>query len=688
MGRSRWLIPALASLLVHCGSEGSASLADARADLAVEVASDDVTDGGTDLGDDTPTAVDLPPPDVATDEGPLPDLVPAEDVIDAAPPSDLAAPPDLPALDAALVDLPDALDVPSEDVVVLPDITLIEDIPMPFTDVAPVDVAPSRDAGPMCPNGLNDTCPTTVPGPCPTLVSGMSQVVRFTGLTANISSSCEGSLTRNGRDGVVPLTITAPSDVSITAQPTGSDVVVLALYRATGCGQSTGELRCANGSSFGSTARVSATSLEPGTYFVAVTALLGNPVMLQANVNPARPRRRGDVCPGVPITPDAPATTLSTSGFQSAADYGTSCGAGSTSSAWVDAVFSYTLTAARDVTLSVSASGSGDLAVDVSPACGARAAAIPPCQSGSMIRRVLRNQQPGTWYVTVDHRATSSGRTISASVTTATPTPTDPADRCPGVALTENVATTIDATTLGGDAALSCVRAQRSDGYFALTAPAADRDVLVNVRGNGTDAVGFALQSACGMATVGGCSGTADRAPANVWARYRGLTPGNTYTVAAGTAQSTGSLSVRYLSIPAATPVPSMNGNTSCARATVIPAEGGLFTGSTSNGERVFSVQCGVAACIGSRHVYYRLTLAERRRVVINTAGSGFDTFVNVLSGDCPGRPVDGACNDDAIGTAAMVDTTLDAGSYVVMLGGCGAGAQGTYALDVALLAP
>jgi hypothetical protein len=431
---------------------------------------------------------------------------------------------------------------------------------------------------------------------------------------------------------------------------------------------------------------VTATSLEPGTYYLAVTSLLGNPVTLNATITPARPRRRGDVCPGVPITPDAPPTALSTAGFQSSADYGTLCGAASSSASWTDAVFSYTLVAARDVTVLVSASGTGDLAVDVTSACGARSAAVPPCTTGPTVRRVIRNQQPGTWYVAVDHRATGTGRTLEASVTTSSPTRTDPADRCPGVALAEDVAMAMSADRLLGDALIPCVRNQRGDGYFTFTAPAADRDVLVNLRGT-RDTSGFQLQSTCGGASVDACVSGGEREPPNLWARYRGLTPGVVYTVAVGTSQSADGLSLRYLTVPTATPQPA-SGNTSCGRATTIPSTGGLFTGTNTAGDRNLSPACGGPACLGGRGAYYRLTLTERRRVVINTLGSGFDTVVNVLSGDCPGRVVDGACSDDALGTAALADVTLDAGSYVVLVGGCGVGAQGSYALDVAVLAP
>jgi hypothetical protein len=40
------------------------------------------------------------------------------------------------------------------------------------------------------------------------------------------------------------------------------------------------------------------------------------------------------------------------------------------------------------------------------------------------------------------------------------------------------------------------------------------------------------------------------------------------------------------------------------------------------------------------------------------------------------------------MGNAAMVDLSLAAGSYVIVVAGCGVSAQGNYALDVSVLPP
>ncbi|MEZ4391384.1 MAG: hypothetical protein R3A48_09840 [Polyangiales bacterium] len=670
MLRHGWLTLALAALLAHCG-DGPAPTEDAAGTDALEVATRDAAEASAIAAD---AGADAASSDAAHDVPTLdaPD-VPALDVTEL----------DAPELDAPDLDAPDHVEPDHVEPI---DIALIEDLPFAPPDMPVDDVPIVTDAPTSCPTGLTDRCPTTAPGPCPALVPGRPTVVRFGGLRATVLMTCEGSVTRNARDGLIPLVINTPSDVTITAQPTGSDLVVLALYRAGGCGLPSGEVRCVNPGRLGDTARLMVSSLEPGTYYVSLSSVLGSPTTVTATPTPARPRRRGDVCPGVPITPDGPAVTLDTANFQTTADDGTVCGAASSSSSWVDGVFSYTLTEPRDVTVTVDTVEGGGLAMELRRSCGRRESAVPPCVTGTSVRRTVRNQEPGTWYVSVDRRASSGGRTLRARVTTATPTPLDPADRCPGVALTEGVVTVTPVEAIQGDAPQVCLRSPRADAYYSFVAPPAGHDVLVHVQGQG-EPVSMTLQSTCGGEALVDCIASGEREAPNLWRRLQGLTPDQRVTLAVGAAQSRDTLGVSYVTVPAAVRT-AVSGNNSCSRAATIPREGGLFTGSNSAGDRSRSIACGGLACFGGRRVYYRLDLTERRRVVLSALGSSFDTVLSLYSGECPGRAVDGACSDDAIGSAALVDVTLAPGRYTAVLAGCGISAEGNYALDVSLHAP
>ncbi|MEZ4405820.1 MAG: hypothetical protein R3A52_05025 [Polyangiales bacterium] len=627
---------------------------DAEGDAVAEDAADGSIDAGGDAGDDLPDASD----DAGDDAGDGGDDAAADDVGE---PAEVFVE-DVPALD-------DVADVAGDGATVLAD--------------APADVA--EDVGPTCLAGVTDQCPSFLPGPCPDLSDGAQHTLVTRGLTADLPASCEGGTTSLGGDGVLPLTLTAPSDVVITGTPTGGDGVVLTLTPAAGCGELAAELRCANSLVSGSegVARIDMPTLAPGVYFVAVSTARGNPSLVEARVTPARPRTRGDVCPGVPVVPDGPPVTLSTAPFLADADYGTACGAGSTPAGWVDAVFSYTLSSPRDVTVEVSATGSSALSVDVSARCGQRASAVPGCVSANPARRVLRNQAPGTYYVTVDHRAsTGPGRTLVATVTTAAPTPPSAADACPGVTLP--AATAVSTAVAGlsaGSASFACYGGARADAVFTFTAPPLG-DVLMNARASG--GVAMQLASSCGGPTVAACVGPAS----NVWRRLRGLTPGQTYSLAAGTSATTGSLTAQWFAVSGGGPT-AVSGNDACSRARTLPEVGGVFTGDSSTASTNLIPPCGGLSCASGRVAYFRLNLTERRRVVASTYGSAFDTILAVNSGSsCPGRSISNGCDDDTVGHTSQVDLTLDPGTYWIVLQGCGFRVGGSYTLDVATFAP
>lgn len=80
----------------------------------------------------------------------------------------------------------------------------------------------------------------------------------------------------------------------------------------------------------------------------------------------------------------------------------------------------------------------------------------------------------------------------------------------------------------------------------------------------------------------------------------------------------------------------------------------------------------------------FRFQLTERTELVLDTVGSSFDTSLGLR--DSAFVPIDGACNDDALPSlgfsqASMVVTTLDPGTYYVIVDGTGQ--TGSYRLNV-----
>lgn len=611
--------------------------------------------------------------------------------------SEVSAPPrhDAAAETTALPDAATAdsgLDGASPDAVTPTDTIFVEDR-RPPRDLPPDDVDPA------CANGATDRCLATPPGPCADLSDGTEHTVHFTGFSQDDAPSCTGAQTSMGPDAVLPLRLDHTSDVSITAVTGTSDTVVVALYPADGCGDRTQELQCVNGSnSIGGIATFRASALPAGNYSVVIATARGVDARVQALVTTARPRQAADLCPGVAVNPDGPVVTVDTHGFASFADYGTTCGYFSNGGlGWVDTEFHYTLTAPRDVTLEVSGTSSEELYMEVSPVCGSTSQAVPGCVSGMggvPARRTLHNQQPGTYFVTVEYRPERlPDQTLSLRVTTAAPTPPGPASHCPGIDLgPENTPNSVDTDLLTQGAAISCLPRQRASGYWSLSVPPGTAgDILVNVstsalRGDAALQVRRTCDGDPGFA----CAGPENRAARSVWSRLSSVAPGTHLVVQGGTNADGGDLSARWYRV--ATPIPTaVDGNLTCATARVIAADGGIFTGTTEHSTAVATPFCAttMSGCNGARGVLYRLDLTTRRRVVAIERAQGFDGLLAIQSGAmCPGRTFPPMCVDDWYGTDPQVEAVLDPGTYWLFVGGCGDSQSGPYTLDVSVLPP
>lgn len=594
-------------------------------------------------------------------------------------PQDDVAAMDAPAIDVAAMDEGVDASMPDEG----PDAITIPDVAM--------------DAPPACASAA-DTCATAAG--CPDLSDGTMHTVTFAAAMANQPVSCGGAMSR---DVVLPLTITASSDVEVVATPTGGDVLNLALFGSADC-TAASELRCGIGGTGGvPDARVRVSGLMPGTYYVVVKSNGGNPAIVQANVTPSRPRPTGDLCPGQVVMTDGTPSSITASamaGFSPDPDYGTSCGSGSSTTGFIDVVFNYTLTTTQDVTINISAtadSGRG-VAMQVQSSCGSRTSALTACASGATsFSRTLRSQAPGTYYIIVEWRpsAPTVSRTIVATVTTSLPSMVAPVDRCPGIALMEGVPASVDVTTIGRDYSLACIGFANVDAAYTFTAPAAGNHVIVNVRNTSTTprSSGFEVQTTCGGTAVGACVGPSTVTTPSVWQRYNSLTPGATYSIVAATSADSGNLVTTYWTQPAPT-VMSARGNDLCTSAQMIPETGGIFLGNTTG--MMANYFSGVGSCVrcntnGAPDAVFRLDLTSPRRVLArlsNGGTMGYDPALYLRSGmSCTGTGVTTvACVDDYYGQDSAIDQTLMPGTYWFIVDGCGS--SGMYILDVVTVPP
>src|SRR5438128_1131430 len=127
----------------------------------------------------------------------------------------------------------------------------------------------------------------------------------------------------------------------------------------------------------------------------------------------------------------------------------------------------------------------------------------------------------------------------------------------------------------------------------------------------------------------------------------------------------------------------------SCSSPTVIPAQGGTFSGTTS-GTSLLAGSCGSSG--GSPEQVFQWTPTVSGTATIQTCGAGtnFDTVLYMRSGVCASGPeVVSGCNDDACANssglirASRITPTVTAGqTYFIVVDGYG-GSHGTFSLTV-----
>jgi hypothetical protein len=127
-----------------------------------------------------------------------------------------------------------------------------------------------------------------------------------------------------------------------------------------------------------------------------------------------------------------------------------------------------------------------------------------------------------------------------------------------------------------------------------------------------------------------------------------------------------------------------------CRSAPVLPA-GQAVTGTTLGAGDKFNTSCGGAIdAQSSGDRVYRLVLAARAHVRVTLATPSWDGVLAIRStcldpsgGSANPRASELACNNDSEDVHhSRIDTTLDAGTYYVLVDGHAAGNEGTYSLE------
>ena len=127
-----------------------------------------------------------------------------------------------------------------------------------------------------------------------------------------------------------------------------------------------------------------------------------------------------------------------------------------------------------------------------------------------------------------------------------------------------------------------------------------------------------------------------------------------------------------------------MSGGGDCATAVPIGANGGRFSGDSTGLPSTVGTTCYTAlANPRAPTQLFRLTLASRRRVLLDTSGSAFPTIASIRSGPtCPGSELPDGCHTGFGVDRSFLDRVLDPGTYWLVLTGFSS-AQGRWTLDV-----
>ncbi len=307
--------------------------------------------------------------------------------------------------------------------------------------------------------------------------------------------SCSATARSVGPDLVYSYTLSARSNVNVVARPISGSVLHPVVSIRTPCLAPNVETAC-QAASAAVAVQASAPGQLPGTYFVTVDSADGTTGAFQLEID-ANPTVDNDSCMAPTALPFN-GTTASSLGDTTWATNGNVLGdltpscSDSARGTGRDVVFSYTLSAPQDVTVSVTPTGLSPTFNPVvavrSTTCGdasragERACVSPLAPTEG--RLSLINQPAGTYFVWVDSAADTSGP-FQLEVVTAPPTPPPANDSCstPAVLVFTGDVATVSGSTLqaandnyAGDVSPTCSPSAKQSGrdvlyQFTLTQP-------------------------------------------------------------------------------------------------------------------------------------------------------------------------------------------------------------------------
>ena len=304
----------------------------------------------------------------------------------------------------------------------------------------------------------------------------------------------------------------------------------------------------------------------------------------------------------------------------------------------------------------------------------------------------------GAAYVRAVRDATASTTTTSTtSTTTSTATSTTvPGSACNNATVIPAGGGTFSGTTSGTSTlAGTCGSSGSSPEKVFQWTPSLSGPATIETCGSGTtyDSVLYLRAASCATGAEVQCN---DDACANASGLFRAsrimptVTAGTTYYIVVdGFGGSSGSFALRVTppAAPSSTTSTTLAG-AACGSATVIPAGGGTFTGTTS-GTSTLAGTCGISGLAPERVFQWTPTTSGTATIQTCGAGTTYDSVLYVRSPTCTSPEVTNGCNDDAcpnasgLFRASKVTPVVAAGqTYFIVVDGY-SGSSGSFTLSV-----
>lgn len=564
-------------------------------------------------------------------------------------------------------------------------------------DCDDTDPTVNSDADEVCKNGKDDNCDGQVDeSDCVTPahdVCAEALTIDASGFTTlslaatalDYPTECApaGDATRDDAvvalgDVVVALKVSDgdPQDVDVVVRGSGSRV---SLATTTDKCDKPVDVTCSP--SFDSVSRLHLYGLAPGVYPLYVAGKVGAEVSLSVTFSPASTAPTNETCDSaLPLEPGKSQTVVLA---QSRSEMASGCDPEKSKDELVSVksgvlVYSFSLAEARDVR--VYANPLDDYGV---PELSLRDAACKDasdeltCRVGSPSSALFARALPaGQYFLSV--ASTGPGDVdLRLEESPASEAPADqgcanPPPITSGQTLELSLTEHADAVDVG------CL-AGAPDSSHALTLSQTS-DVLLVARISDKDVGAVSLSSpSCSEQGRLAC-GTASTSP--VRAHAFGVPPGPYRAVAESALGSPMTLTAFTRNAVPATLVAFAD---DCSAVLEIPATGGRFKGNTANQHADFSAGCdlGNQAKNGAPDQLLHLRLETKSRVVLDMAGSTYDTMLSVRSGaTCPGAELPLSCAAGSAPSRSFLDLDLESGDYYVQVDGYG-GDAGAWSLDV-----